>query len=509
MKHLSKLLVALFAGMAFNTAMAQSESQPWAIKVGTNGVDFLNEKSAFDDGRILQTKKWNIIPSISEIGVSRYINHGLSISLGGSLNRIERVGSINTTSARTFSQVVEGAGDEDGELVPVLLSLGEAEDGKVFEIDQTSYYSLEAGLDYDIRQAFKKSDGWFAPFVGLGAGLNWIDDQNVWTANFSLGANFWITENFALYVESTYKGNIAEYGDEDENIVYKSRGSDFKGQSSHMQHSLGVKFAFGGSDKDGDGIIDKKDECPDVFGLKEFNGCPDTDGDGIKDSEDECPDAPGKVEDGGCPDTDGDGVVNKDDACPEDAGTKELNGCPDSDRDGVANNIDGCPNEAGPVANNGCPYTDKDGDGVLDKDDKCPTVAGVSSNNGCPEVVKEPTEEVQDKLNDYAKTILFNSGKATIQTQSEAVLGDITSILKEYPDAKFTIEGHTDSDGSAASNQRLSEARAASVKAFLINKGITASRLSSKGYGESSPIASNATRAGKKLNRRVEINLVK
>jgi len=112
-------------------------------------------------------------------------------------------------------------------------------------------------------------------------------------------------------------------------------------------------------------------------------------------------------------------------------------------------------------------------------------------------------------LNDYAKTILFNSGKATIQTQSEAVLGDITNILKEYPTAKFTVDGHTDSVGSASSNQRLSEARAASVKAFLINRGITASRLSSKGYGEVSPISSNATKAGRKLNRRVEINLIK
>jgi len=137
-------------------------------------------------------------------------------------------------------------------------------------------------------------------------------------------------------------------------------------------------------------------------------------------------------------------------------------------------------------------------------------VPGVVAHKGCPApVVKVVTEEVQKTLNDYAKTILFDTGKSTIKAQSERVLGDITSILQEYPDAKFTVDGHTDSVGSASSNQRLSESRAASVKAFLINRGISSNRLSSTGYGEASPIASNATKGGRQLNRRVEINLVK
>ena len=104
---------------------------------------------------------------------------------------------------------------------------------------------------------------------------------------------------------------------------------------------------------------------------------------------------------------------------------------------------------------------------------------------------------------------MFDTGKSTIKAQSEAVLSDITNILKEYPKANFTVEGHTDSIGSATSNQRLSESRAASVKAFLNNKGISQARLTSAGYGEANPISSNATKAGRQLNRRVEINLVK
>ncbi|WP_372974472.1 OmpA family protein, partial [Muriicola sp.] len=86
---------------------------------------------------------------------------------------------------------------------------------------------------------------------------------------------------------------------------------------------------------------------------------------------------------------------------------------------------------------------------------------------------------------------------------------DIIKILNEYPTAKFTVEGHTDSVGSEKLNQELSEKRANSVRDFLVNEGIAADRLTAVGYGESKPIASNNTRAGRTQNRRVEINLVK
>ena len=112
-------------------------------------------------------------------------------------------------------------------------------------------------------------------------------------------------------------------------------------------------------------------------------------------------------------------------------------------------------------------------------------------------------------MNEYAKTILFDSGKSTIKSESNAVLSDIINILKEYPNAKFTVEGHTDSVGSNALNKSLSEARALAVKEYLVANGIDQFRLSSAGYGEDRPIASNATRSGRAQNRRVEINLVK
>jgi outer membrane protein OmpA-like peptidoglycan-associated protein len=118
---------------------------------------------------------------------------------------------------------------------------------------------------------------------------------------------------------------------------------------------------------------------------------------------------------------------------------------------------DKCP-VAGPKENAGCPWPDTDGDGVLDKDDKCPEVKGTVANKGCPEV----SEAVMMKLNEYSRTILFDSGKASFKKKLIQRL--ITEILKEYPYSRFLVEGHTDSDGSNEMNQTLSENRAAAVK---------------------------------------------
>ena len=298
---------------------------------------------------------------------------------------------------------------------------------------------------------------------------------------------YWFSDLFGLTLQTQYKHAFETYG------------------MTHFQHSAGVSLRFGGSDTDGDGVYDRDDACPEVAGLEAFNGCPDADGDGIEDSKDSCPNQAGSKEMNGCPDSDGDGIADKDDACPSEAGSAALAGCPDADGDGVADKDDACPNQAGPAANKGCPWPDSDGDSVLDKDDMCPDKAGTVANKGCPEV----TEEIQKTLLDYAKTILFDTGKSSIKSDSQEVLDNIVSILNEYPNAKFTIDGHTDSIGSASSNQKLSEERAYSVMNYLIDNGVATSRLSANGYGEDRPIASNNSNEGRRTNRRVEINLVK
>jgi len=236
-------------------------------------------------------------------------------------------------------------------------------------------------------------------------------------------------------------------------------------------------------DKDEDGIVDKLDACPKVSGPVENNGCPwgDTDGDGLLDNVDECPEVAGPLENKGCP-------------------------WGDKDEDGIIDKLDACPDEAGPLENKGCPWKDNDGDGVLDRDDDCIDEVGTVANNGCPE---EVIEKLQKTLNDYAKVILFNYGKSSIKAESNKVLSDIIMVLKFYPNARFSIEGHTDSIGSYELNKRLSDARANAVKSFLVKNGIDPSRLSAIGYGERKPIVTNMYKDGRAQNRRVEINLVK
>lgn len=264
------------------------------------------------------------------------------------------------------------------------------------------------------------------------------------------------------------------------------------------------------------GLISDNSRGADVYaGLKipVYQGKPrDKDEDGIIDKLDNCPKTPGPIENNGCPwgDKDEDGITDNLDECPDEKGPEENKGCPWGDKDGdaVLDNEDACVDVAGPIENKGCPWKDSDSDGVYDKDDNCIDVAGTVANNGCPEE-PEVTVEVQKALNDYAKTILFNSGKSSIKAESNTVLKEIVGILKEYPTAKFSIEGHTDSSGSNTLNQRLSDSRANAVKSYLIENGIDQFRLSAIGYGESNPISSNATRLGRSQNRRVEINLVK
>ncbi|MDO6761126.1 OmpA family protein [Tamlana sp. 2_MG-2023] len=452
MKNLSRLLFAMLLVLVCSNVNAQDKNNPWQISIGANAVDFYPVGEDAPQGEWFDeffnaTDHWNILPSLSTLSVSRYVGSGLTFGVAGSLNKISKFGD-----------------DEDGMY----------SDDSYYGLDGTIKYSFLEGTTID-------------PFIGLGGGYTWVDEIGAGTVNGTIGANVWFTENIGLTIQTAYKHAFEDY-------LY-----------SHFQHTAGISIRFGGADTDADGVYDKDDACPHVPGLKEFNGCPDADGDGIEDSKDDCPNEAGLAEYNGCPDTDGDGISDKDDACPTVAGIKALNGCPDADGDGVADGDDKCPDVAGPVANAGCPYPDTDGDGVLDKDDQCVDTPGTVANNGCPEL----SEAVQKSLNAYAKTILFDTGKSTIKKHSAEVLQNIIDILNEYPNAKFTVEGHTDSVGSESLNLKLSDSRAASVKDYLTSNGIDASRLSSKGYGESKPIDSNKTRAGRANNRRVEINLVK
>ena len=463
MKNLSRLFFVAVLIASFSTSNAQDKNNPWALTFGANAVDFYpvgedTPQGEYFDEYFNATDHWNILPSISTLSVSRYLSDGFVFTAKGSINRIDKFGS-------NFDPIT-GAESTN-------------------KVDDLTYYGLDGRVSYSFMDIINSKT--FDPYLGAGGGYTWVDEIGAGTLNGTLGFKVWFSENLGLDIQSTYKHSFEDY------------------LPTHFQHSVGLTFKFGGTDTDGDGIYDQDDACPEEAGLEIFNGCPDSDGDGIQDSKDDCPNTPGLAEFNGCPDTDGDGVMDKDDKCPDVAGLKELGGCPDADGDGVADVDDKCPNEAGPAANNGCPWPDTDGDGVLDKDDKCPNEAGTAANNGCPEV--KPTEEAMKTLNEYARSILFNSGKATFQKQTDQVLQSMVAIFKEYPQANFSLEGHTDSDGSKSMNQALSERRANAVRDYLIANGIASERLSAAGFGESNPIASNNTGAGKKENRRVEVKL--
>ena len=140
----------------------------------------------------------------------------------------------------------------------------------------------------------------------------------------------------------------------------------------------------------------------------------------------------------------------------------------------------------------------------MDSEDKCPDVAGPASNKGCPEI----KEEVKKRLAFAARNIQFETGKATIRPVSYKILNEVVSILNEYSYYDVNVDGHTDNVGNDAYNLQLSKDRAASAVAYLVSKGIPASRLVSEGYGETKPIGDNKTAAGKAQNRRVEFNLL-
>jgi OOP family OmpA-OmpF porin len=174
----------------------------------------------------------------------------------------------------------------------------------------------------------------------------------------------------------------------------------------------------------------------------------------------------------------------------------------DSDGDGVLDSRDECPGTPAGVNVDidGCPL-DSDGDGVADYKDKCPgTPAGVWVDaSGCPASVLDSgsTAWTFNEIN-------FETAKATIQPSSYGILDEIAAALTANPQLKVAVEGHTDSTGARAFNMDLSQRRAQSVVAYLVNQGISPDRLTAKGYGPDRPIADNNTRVGRAKNRRVQ-----
>ncbi|MCP4676006.1 MAG: OmpA family protein [Deltaproteobacteria bacterium] len=280
-------------------------------------------------------------------------------------------------------------------------------------------------------------------------------------------------------------------------------------QNAQWRMFLGIAFEPSIGDKDRDGVPDDIDQCldekEDWDGFEDTDGCPDPDNDkdGILDVDDDCPLIP--------EDRDGD---EDEDGCPEHEEVPELN---DRDKDGILDEEDECPDDPedrdGFEDADGCPDPDNDRDGFPDVNDECPTASevlnGFEDEDGCPDE-GEALVTVTDDQFQLLEGIRFKSASHEIVGQkSFEILDAVAAVLRANPDLRVRIEGHTDSRGRRRYNIDLSKRRAKSVKKYLVENDIDASRLEPKGYGPDQPIDTNETEEGRHINRRVMFKKIK
>jgi OOP family OmpA-OmpF porin len=299
---------------------------------------------------------------------------------------------------------------------------------------------------------------------------------------------------------------------------------------------IGFVFEPSIGDRDGDGIKDDVDKCPDdpedFDGFQDEDGCPDpdNDNDGIPDVDDRCPNVPedrdGDHDEDGCPeqsdgDRDGDGIPDSKDQCPDEPedrdGFQDQDGCPDpdNDKDGIPDKLDQCPNDPedkdGFQDEDGCPDPDNDQDGIPDVRDKCPnepeTYNGFEDEDGCPD---KGSVIIQDNNIIILEKIKFRTDSAEILPESNRILDAVATTLAHHPEfLLLEIAGHADERASDEHNLKLTQDRVNSVMRALISRGIEQSRLRSKGYGEFCPEDPGHTPAAWEKNRRVEFKIIK
>ena len=292
------------------------------------------------------------------------------------------------------------------------------------------------------------------PFAFVGFGTTNLkpaagDKKSTNTVEFGVGEQWWMTDDVGLRFEVR-------------SVNFKPLVTSGNKQTNYHNVVLGVglTWALGAipRDTDGDGVPDKKDKCPATpkGATVDATGCPhDTDGDGVLDGLDKCPDTPK-----GC--------------------TVDANGCSiDSDGDGVCDGLDQCPD------------TPKG----LKVDDK-----------GCPIVAVERETQLFDTGRIRLNDVNFETGKANLLPSAFPALDTVAVILSTWPQIKVEIGGHTDSRGLPAKNLKLSQARADSVRAYLLTRfpALADSQFTIRGYGQTRPVAPNTDDVNRARNRRVE-----
>ncbi len=308
-----------------------------------------------------------------------------------------------------------------------------------------------------------------SPFLTAGAGAS------VWGGYYGafiplgVGLQFNVFDEAFLFLNAQYRVKLSQNVNDHFYYGLGVAGSIF-GKKVIPPAPLPVPVVEPVKDRDGDGIVDSLDKCPDVFGLAALQGCPDSDGDGIADVDDKCPDVFGLARYAGCP-------------------------VPDTDGDGINDENDKCPTVPGVARYQGCPIPDTDGDGLNDEVDKCPNVAGPTDNYGCPVIGIKAYE------------IDFKTGSDKLLTHGKGILDTVVAYLNKHQGVNVTVDGYTDNTGTDKINDPLSVRRAEAAKNYMVSKGIDADRMTTAGFGSKDPIATNKTAAGRKQNRRIEIKI--
>ena len=361
------------------------------------------------------------------------------------------------------------------------------------------------------------ADGPLVPYLTAGAGFVSMDETN-FAHNIGVGAKYFVSDLIGVRLD--FRG-------------WFSPDAPAQDEYAHFAAMLGLDLQLGGDDDiDDDGILNRDDKCSSVAedrdGFKDDDGCPekDNDEDGVTDDTDKCPlqaeDKDGDRDDDGCPDVDddGDGMQNDVDKCPKEAedkdGFEDTDGCPeaDNDKDGVLDADDKCADSVEDKDafedTDGCADLDNDKDGIPDATDKCPgeaeIVNGVDDTDGCPD---EGLVKLSNNKIEILEKIYFVTSKDEIIEKSHVLLGQIAAVLKSKPGIKkIEIQGYTDNSGNAKKNKALSQLRADAVKKYLVDAGVDAGRLETKGYGDANPIADNKSKEGRETNRRVEFSIL-
>ncbi len=351
------------------------------------------------------------------------------------------------------------------------------------------------------------------------------------STGFKLGVAHRLADAFVFKAQFTRKNMVFGLGFDYNVSKLKQAGNLNNAVELSMIFNIPFKGGLGEiKDTDGDGISDRRDECPNVPGLKALKGCPealgtreeipiqpsgaDYDKDGILDVNDLCPYEYGYVQFQGCNDQDGDGIWDYVDVCPSLPGKKENQGCPveipgiDSDNDGIPDRFDKCIYIKGVEEFDGCPDTDEDG--ISDLKDECPYVKGLLSRNGCPDDNAFAEGNLSGRGMNYVMVdvVEFDTDAAVIKEAYKDMLEQMAEILQNQTQYYLVLEGHTDNEGSTSYNFQLSQRRVVAVRNFLIAKGLRPETLKTFYFGETKPKQENQTEFGKARNRRVELILL-